>query len=325
MNAPRIAVLIATFRRPIGLERALRSIATQRLESHQHLYAIVANNDPADPTPREVVTRVATETGLSIELVDAPNRGVAHARNRALDVVHKKHEKREKHEEYDLIAFLDDDEEAPEGWLAALLATKAQFGADVVTGGIVPRFDVEPPRWAIEGRFFARPERATGTARPWAFTGNVLFDASLLARLPTWFDARFTQGEDRHFFARLAATGAKIVWCADEPPIEHVSVERVQRAWLTRRMRTIGRSVTAIERDTPRAAFAATRNFAKGLVWIAIGAIARVVGAFASDAKRVQASMHMAYGVGLVEGACGAVGSSASGDGIDSTGSSPRS
>jgi glycosyltransferase involved in cell wall biosynthesis len=301
MNAPRIAVLIATFRRPVGLERALRSIAMQRLKSHQRLHAIVANNDPADPTPREVVTRVATETGLAIELVDAPNRGVAHARNRALSVAH---------EQYDLIAFLDDDEEAPEGWLGALLATKARFGADVVTGGIVPSFDMAPPDWAIEGRFFARPERATGTVRPWAFTGNVLFDASLLARLPTWFDARFTQGEDRHFFARLAATGARIVWCAEDAPIEHVPAERVDPAWLTRRMRTIGRSVTAIERDTPRAAFAATRNFAKGVAWIAIGACERVVGTFAGEARRVHASMHLAYGVGLVEGSVGSIGSS---------------
>jgi glycosyltransferase involved in cell wall biosynthesis len=310
MNAPRITVLVATFRRPVGLERALRSIAAQRLEPHRHLHAIVANNDPADPAPREIVARVASETGLAVELVDAADRGVAHARNRALAAAEGK---------FDLIAFLDDDEEAPEGWLAALLATKARFGADVVTGGIVPRFDAEPPRWAIEGRFFARPERATGTVRPWAFTGNVLFDASLLARLPGWFDGRFTQGEDRHFFARLAATGAKIVWCAEDPPVEHVPAERVDPAWLARRMRAIGRSVTAIERDTPRAAFAVTRNLAKGIAWIAIGACERVVGMFAGDARRVQASMHVAYGAGLVEGSVGSMGSAGS------IGSSPRS
>jgi hypothetical protein len=68
--------------------------------------------------------------------------------------------------------------------------------------------------------------------------------------------------------------------------------------------------VTAIERDTPRAAFAATRNFAKGVAWIAIGACERVVGTFAGEARRVHASMHLAYGVGLVEGSVGSIGSS---------------
>lgn len=322
MNTVRIAILIATFRRATSLERALRSVAAQRVEPHVRLRAIVANNDPDDPLPAEIVARVARETTLDITLVAEPARGPAHARNRAL---------REAHRTCDAIAFLDDDEEAPPGWIAALLATKERFGADIVTGGIVPRFEVAPPTWAVEGRFYARPTRTTGSTRPWAFTGNVLFDAALLDRLPTWFDGRFLQGEDRHFFARLAATGARIIWCAEESPVEYVPASRVDPTWLVRRMRAIGRSVTAIERDTPRAAFARTRNLAKGLTWIAIALVEWVAGGIIalftrSPVRLFTALMHLAYGVGLIEGALGENGSvSTAASGSSGGGSSPRS
>lgn len=351
MNTTRVAILIATFRRAAGLERALRSVAAQRRSFEQAgvttsiaIRAVVANNDPADPAPDEITTRVARETGLDITLVAEAARGPAHARNRAL---------REAHGSCDAIAFLDDDEEATPGWIAALLATKARFGADVVTGGIVPCFEPPPghaaptswtpPSWAVDGRFFARPERATGSTRPWAFTGNVLFDAALLDRLPTWFDGRFMQGEDRHFFARLAATGARIVWCAEEPPVEHVPASRVESPWLSRRMRAIGRSVTAIERDTPRAPFARTRNLAKGVAWCAIALVEWVAGGIValftrSPVRLFTALMHLSYGVGLIEGALGGTGAPSAGtsgssgvsgfsgrSGVSGGGSSPRS
>lgn len=235
-------------------------------------------------------------TSIDIQLVDEAERGPAHARNRAL---------REVCNSCDLIAFLDDDEEAPEDWLTSLLHVKNTYDADVVTGGVVPIFEEPPPAWAIDGGFYARPSRPSGSPRPWAFTGNVLFDAALLDTIPQWFDPRFRQGEDRHFFARLAAAGARIVWCDAAPPREYVPAARVDRAWLAQRMRNIGKAVTAIEHDTPRARFAIPRNLAKGVVWILLGTAQQLMGCCTSDVRCIRGRMHRAYGVGLIEGACG--------------------
>ena len=48
------------------------------------------------------------------------------------------------------------------------------------------------------------------------FSINVIFDSILLERLETWFDEGFLRlSEDRHFFQRLARSGARIVWAAD--------------------------------------------------------------------------------------------------------------
>lgn len=291
-----IAVCIPTLARREGLARALLSVAAQDLGgTGMRAVAVVVNNDPADRAPHATAAAIAAETGLSIEVLDEPVRGIAPPRNRALARAR---------EVAALVAFLDDDEEAPPRWLAALLAVKRAHAADVVTGTVLSRFGPGAPAWAPA--VFARPERPTGALRPWAFTGNVLFDAALLGRLDGWFDPRFMQGEDRHFFARLAATGARIVWCAEEPPVEHVPASRTDPAWYARRMRAIGRAVTAIERDTPRARFAAPRNLAKGLAWIAIGGVQRAAGIFLGARMRVVGRGRAAYGAGLVAGALGA-------------------
>ena len=67
MNTVRIAILNATFRRATSLERALRSVAAQRVEPHVRLRAIVANNDPDDPLPAEIVARGALVPAVDFE------------------------------------------------------------------------------------------------------------------------------------------------------------------------------------------------------------------------------------------------------------------
>ena len=290
----RIGVCISTLHRPDGLARALESVLAQQLGGTDARLAeiVVVNNDPSDTRPRGIVARIPPVGKIAVTLLDEPQRGTAPPRNRAL--AHLKGN-------VDLIAFLDDDEEAPRGWLAALLEAKRRFSADVVTGPVIPVLDANAPAWAH--RLHARPARATGTERPWAFTGNVLFDAALLEHVSPWFDARFTQGEDRHFFARLAANGARIVWCADDAPHEFVPRERLEPAWFARRMHAIGRAVTAIERDTPARSFARTRNAAKGCAWIAIGSAVWLAGLLLGEGTRVRGRAELAYGTGLVAGA----------------------
>jgi succinoglycan biosynthesis protein ExoM len=292
----RIAVCISTLARPEGLERALASVVQQDLAGcpAQLAEVVVVNNDPADARPRAIVERIAGRSDVPVVLLDEAVRGTAPPRNRALAHARGRCE---------LIAFLDDDEEAPRRWLASLVDAKLRFSADIATGPVVPVLDADAPDWAR--RLHARPARRTGTARPWAFTGNVLFDAALLERIDPWFDARFRQGEDRHFFARLAATGARIVWCAEDAPHEFVPRERTAPAWFARRMHAIGRAVTAIERDTPARKFARTRNAAKGLVWMGRGAAIWCAGIAAGAALRVRGRAEWSYGTGLVAGAVG--------------------
>jgi succinoglycan biosynthesis protein ExoM len=296
----RVVICISTLDRPDGLGRILRSLAAQTIRDSGSvdLRVVVVNNDPDDPRPASVAEGVAGSTGLDVEVVAEPRRGVAPPRNRGLGRA------TELTGDGDLIGFLDDDEEATPDWLAEMMRVKRDHAAEIVTGPVVPRFEIPPPAWVISGRFFAPSERPTGAVRPWAFTNNVLFDAGLPHRLDPWFDEGFLRlSEDRHFFQRLARTGARIVWAADAPVIDYVPPARATAGWLIRRMRTVGRCVAPLRRDIDGTVHATVATLAKSPVWILIGAATTFAGGVGGGkAMRVRGRSWIAYGIGLSEG-----------------------
>ena len=296
-----LALSISTLHRPDGLERVLRSLAAQErptsTEAPFELKVVVVNNDPEDSSPKEVASRVNLETGLSIEVLAEPRRGVAPPRNRGIGRA------AELAGPDGLVGFVDDDEETTPGWLLEMLRVKDEYRAEIVTGPVIPRFEEEPPSWIVEGGFFDKPARPTGTERPWAFTNNVIFDSILLERLDTWFDEGFLRlSEDRHFFQRLARSGARIVWAAEAVVIDAIPPARANAGWLVRRMRTVGRCVAPLRHDLDGPALAITATLAKAPVWIAIGAATTIAGILGGKVWRVRGRSWIAYGVGLAEG-----------------------
>ena len=306
----RIALSISTLNRPDGLEAVLRSLAAQRVNlTRPDLVAVVVNNDPSDPEPQRVAELVGRETGLAIEVHEEPVRGVAPPRNRGIGRA------REIAGNDGLVGFIDDDETAPEGWLQEMLRVKDAYASEIVTGPVISHFQEPPPPWVIKGGFFDRPRRETGSTRPWAFTNNIIFDANLLDRLDTWFDDSFLRlSEDRHFFQRLARSGAKITWAADAHVDELVPPNRATAGWLVRRLRTVGRCVAPLRRDLDGPVRANCASLAKSPVWIALGSLTTIVGVLGGPAMRVRGRSWIAYGLGLAEGvfASGSAGKPAS-------------
>ena len=294
-----LAISISTLHRPDGLERILRSLAAQERPSGEafELKVVVVNNDPDDPSPEEVASRVRSDSGLDIEVLAEPRRGVAPPRNRGIGRA------AELAGPEGLVGFVDDDEEVTDGWLLEMLRVKRDHRAEIVTGPVVPRFEEDPPSWILEGGFFDKPVRPTGQQRPWAFTNNVIFDAHLLDRLEVWFDESFLRlSEDRHFFQRLARSGARIVWAADAVVVDSIPPARATSGWLIRRMRTVGRCVAPLRRDVDGPLLAITATLAKAPVWMAIGAATTLAGIAAGKTWRVRGRSWIAYGVGLAEG-----------------------
>jgi glycosyltransferase involved in cell wall biosynthesis len=163
------------------------------------------------------------------------------ARNRALECA-----------QGDLVAFIDDDESAPAGWLAALLAAMEQHRADVVLGPVNGRLPEDAPEWIRQGRFFERPARASGTRVTLGGTGNALMRASLV-RGRRAFDARYglSGSEDTDFFFRLWRGGACMVWCQEAMLTEAVPPERLSARWLLERGFAAGQGYADIV-DRPR-------------------------------------------------------------------------
>lgn len=242
-----VAVLIPTLRRPESLARAVRSVLAQQGVADRLAEVIVIDNDPAG-SARETVVAVAHGGPVPVRYVHAPRPGVATARNVGLAAT-----------DAPLIAFLDDDEAASAGWLAALLRAQAALGADVVFGPIAGRApDAEPWARPYLERFFGRAGPEADSLIDHAYgCGNALLVRAAALPGPAPFDpeADQTGGEDDALFAALAARGGRFGWAADAWVDEFAPAHRATLAYALRRAFAYGQgpSQTAARQRRPLA------------------------------------------------------------------------
>ncbi|QKS21851.1 glycosyltransferase [Curtobacterium sp. Csp1] len=197
-----ILVTVATFRRPDGLVALLRSL--ERMVDAPPFDVLVVDNDPRhSATP--AVDGVRGELGFPVRLVAEPAPGIAAARNAALRAA----------DTYRWVCFVDDDEEVDPGWLLRLTDVRRRSDADGVTGPVEFSFAVDPPRWALLGNFFIRPDFADGAPCPTAATNNLLLSVDALRARDLRFDLRLgtTGGSDIMLTRQLTSRGGRIVWC----------------------------------------------------------------------------------------------------------------
>ncbi len=211
-----VCVIIPTFRRPQGLATALASVMAQADIRHLSLSVIVCDNSP-EASARAMVE--ALDAPFPVTYIHEPKTGVANARNSAVAAC-----------EADFIAFLDDDEEAPAGWLARLMTAQTQFGADVVFGPVEARLSDAATRYdRYFTRFFSRfgPETSQ-TLNSYYGCGNSLIRHSALPKdhAPFSIERNDMGGEDDQLFHGLMTGGATIAWAADAPVFEDVPAAR---------------------------------------------------------------------------------------------------
>lgn len=212
-----ICVLIPTFRRPGSLARALASVLAQDGLGTLVGEIAVVDNDP-DGSARATVEALRSE-GVPLLYIHAPSPGVSNARNAGLAATSAP-----------LVAFLDDDEEAPPHWLTALHAAHTAFAADVTFGPVGGRADAAADwkRPYLEA-FFSRfgPETSGATDDVFGCGCSMMTRATALAG-PAPFDVRAneTGGEDDRLFERLQGEGRRFAWAAEAWVWEHALESR---------------------------------------------------------------------------------------------------
>lgn len=229
-----VDIMICTLNRPDGLMRAVRSARAQELPPATKATVLVVDNSPTGYA-RTLVAAIAAEPGLPVTWVPLPRPSFAGARNAGVAAGTGQ-----------WVAFLDDDEWAEPGWLAALLATAAGSGADVVFGPVLAAVAV-PQAWDPDGRSLERrPPWPSGTAMPlrrppevagmWIGTGNSLLRRATCLAGPAPFDEiGFAGSEDFDLFLRLDRAGRRFVWCAEAVVHETVPPDRCTTAYRMRR------------------------------------------------------------------------------------------
>jgi succinoglycan biosynthesis protein ExoM len=209
----RVSVLIPTFRRPESFLRAARSVLAQQGVESVELIAI--DNSPEGSA---LVAFRALEADASIPFrwAHEPRSGVAHARNAALQLARG-----------DLVAWLDDDEEASPHWLAALIAVRRETGAQSVFGPVRARCACERNADFYENLYSRSGPAQSGSSERAYGIGNSL-QPRLMYEEPQPFDPRANQtgGEDDVLFASWADAGARFAWAADAWVIEHLGADR---------------------------------------------------------------------------------------------------
>lgn len=219
-----VDVGVCTFRRPAVTE-TLASLAAQALPRGCRLRVIVADNDET-PSAEATVRAAADRHGLALTYVHAPARNISVARNACLDAATA-----------DWFAFIDDDETATPGWLAALLAEAERGGWDAVLGPVKALYGDDAPGWIAAADFHSTAPVRTGERILKGYAGNVLMRRAAIAGRGLRFDVALGRqgGEDDDFFYRLTDAGGTIGYAEDALAFEPVPAHRASLPWLLKR------------------------------------------------------------------------------------------
>src|SRR5690348_2865186 len=119
-----ISVCIATYRRQDRLDALLSDLSRQRLLPSE---VIVVDNDAAGTARTVVERRCESGPPFPIRYDIQPEKNIALTRNRTVELASG-----------EWLAFVDDDERAPDFWLAGLAEAVTQYAADGVLGPVDP-------------------------------------------------------------------------------------------------------------------------------------------------------------------------------------------
>jgi len=256
-KALSVSLAIPTQRRPEGLALAVRSTFRQTGLDLSKLELVIVDNDQV-PSAEPMARRLAAEAPFPVRYAHEPAAGVANARNAALAAT-----------KGELIAFIDDDEEAAPGWLAALIETQARYDADAVFGPVQARTPAHIQRHRVYlEKFFSREGPAESGIIAHSYgCGDSLVRRAALPHPTQAFavERNQTGGEDDHLFGRMRKAGARFAWAHEALVYEDPVPERLTLGYAIARAFAYGQgpSFSCASADPP--------DWAGAARWMAIG------------------------------------------------------
>ena len=237
---PVVSVVLPTRDRADYLAVTLASLTAQELD--QPFEVIVVDDGSSDET-RAVIERAGVRSIRN----DEP-QGANAARNAGTRLAAA-----------DLIALVDDDIEAPPGWLRALVDGAARHpGAEAFGGPIRARFDGPTPRGCgRESPPITTLDLGTDDVETeLVWSANMLFRRSAFERVGPFDEGLPTGGDEEEWLRRLRAQGGKVIYLA-AAGLDH------RRAGDDARLRSLMRS--AYRRGRNMRAYDRRRGVAPGL------------------------------------------------------------
>jgi glycosyltransferase involved in cell wall biosynthesis len=240
------------------LRRALASLATQVTSDGTDLEIIVVDNSLDGGAARAL----AKQAARGLRLIHEPRPGVAQARNAGVAAARG-----------EWVAFLDDDEEASPGWIAALTAVAEMSGADAIFGPITARAEglsdigLFAPYFS---RALAAPDGADITRlSAYLGTNNSLFHRRRCLAGAVTFDLSLNEcgGEDSLLIERLRRSGKRFAYAARAEVVEWAPVRRLDWDYVSKRKFLSGQIRVFVQR------MAAPHRWDRIALWMAAGAL----------------------------------------------------
>ncbi|MFM1651712.1 glycosyltransferase family 2 protein [Brevibacillus sp. B_LB10_24] len=295
----KVAVCITTCKRHEGLKRLLKCLENLTFKRciPDELQVVVVDNDPAEPE-KAFCESESRRYRWTLRYVAESQRGISYARNRAIVTTR---------DDFDFIAFIDDDEVPEHDWLDELLHVQQSYDADIVAGPVLSIFEEEVPEWVLKGKFFERARYETGYRMKMAATGNVLIRAEVVRNMETIFDERLalTGGEDTHFFMRLHKMGHTIVWADNALAHEYVPNSRVTMNWIWKRAYRLGNTITFCEIDLYPSVRVRVKRLLLGGGKVVQGVLQMIISPVLGQHAFVWAIRHMYRGFGMLAALAG--------------------
>ncbi len=249
--SPRVTVVVCTYNRADRLAPCLESLAGQTLAADRFEIVLV-DDGSTDPTP-EVCARFSARLP-SLRVIRQANAGLGAARERGWRAGSAP-----------VVAFLDDDAEAPPNWLETALArfdlNASRPDAPAVLGGPTRgRWEIPRPPW-LDDRLAAwltiwhpvADYRESSDEH--LFVGANMFFLRTALEKAGGFDARLGRRgssllshEESELWSRLAAAGFRAAHDPDVWVWHFVPASRCRRRWFLRRVHWEGVSIAMRER-----------------------------------------------------------------------------
>lgn len=283
-NEYRVAVLIATYKRPDLLDALLRSLGPQIRDIPGSRIVVVDNDETG--SAREVCRRHEAYVTYALE----PKPGIVAARNRGLMMAAG----------YDFVAFVDDDEVTAPDWLRRMLDAQETTGAQIISGPVLPVLPADCPSFLKRVGFFNRPRQMSGTEFRWPATNNTLVSMTAIDTLRgQHFSEEFsaTGGEDADLFWRLGQNGFRAIWNDEAVVHELIPSERANWKWLWRRGVRLGNVSARVLLRTRSVIFVAFAAVARMIVGGVMGPVLVIFNR--SSASGVL--MHIPKGIGMLQ------------------------
>jgi len=225
-----ISVCIATYKRPLLLEKLLVSLLNQKNIDQYNLEIVVVDNDPqktAEPVINKFKELIISNSRYSIKYDMQPEKNIALTRNRTVELATGNY-----------LYFIDDDEYADEYCIYNHLKVMKEFDADVTFGNVLPYFEENVSNIIKAAKTFYKLNSPDGNRTKILATSNTLLKISTFKQFNIYFnpDYGITGGSDNEFFLKMYNQGFKLVSASSSIVYEFIPHNRSNLLWLIKRV-----------------------------------------------------------------------------------------